>query len=308
VSGARAQRVLVTGAGGQLATALLRAAPAGCVVSALPLEALDIADAEQIDRMFATLQPDLVLNAAAYTAVDLAEREPDAAERVNHLAVALLARACAAAGARLVHVSTDYVFDGRACMPYLPDDATNPLSVYGRTKRDGELAALHETGGRALVVRTAWLYGAQGRNFMHTMIKLLRERDEVRVVADQIGTPTAVDGLARALWALDAAGARGVHHWTDAGVASWYDFAVAIGEEAAAAGLGTGRARVVPIRTLDYPTPAQRPAMGLLAKDATWAAVGTTGEHWRSALRAVIREVSASAHAAGTGSSTKGAA
>jgi dTDP-4-dehydrorhamnose reductase len=299
--------VLVTGAGGQLATELVRTAPAHVRVTALSAVHLDVTDAARVDAEVAACRPAIVINAAAYTAVDLAERDPETADRVNHHAVRVLAESCAAAGARLVHVSTDYVFDGRAHRPYRIDDATNPLSVYGRSKRDGEVAALRASSD-ALVVRTAWLYAAHGRNFMHTMIRLMRERDEVRVVADQIGTPTTARGLAQALWALGVCGASGIHHWTDAGVASWYDFAVAIREEAAAAGLGTGRARVTPIRTEDYPTPAARPAMGVLSKDATWAVLGGAGAHWRDGLRETIREVAAATHAEAAGSSTKGAA
>lgn len=282
-------RVLLVGAGGQLARELVRAAPAQVALDARPIEMLDITDPAAVGRAFAECRPDLVLNAAAYTAVDQAEREPELADLVNHRAVAHLAEACRDSCARLVHVSTDYVFDGRSSEPYAPDAPTNPLSVYGRTKRDGELAALAAPG--ALVVRTAWVYAAHGRNFVATMLRLLRERDEVRVVADQVGSPTAASGLAGALWTLAAQGAGGVHHWTDSGVASWYDFAVAIREEAMALGApGLSGSRVVPIRTADYPTPARRPAMGVLAKDATWASTGPAA-HWRVALRATLAQM-----------------
>ena len=299
------KRVLVTGAGGQLAIELERWAPEDAVVTSLPVERLDITSAAQVDAAFAEVRPDVVFNAAAYTAVDVAEKETDAADRVNHRAVELLRGACDAIGARLVQVSTDYVFDGTSGRPYLAGDETNPLSVYGRTKRDGEIAALRSAG--ALVVRTAWLYGAHGKNFMRTMVRLMQERDEVRVVADQVGTPTHAAGLARALWSLEARGATGIHHWTDAGVASWYDFAVAIREEAAAIGLGTERARVTPIRTSEYPTPARRPAMGILSKDATWGMLGAPAAHWRDGLREVLSEFAATSHAGAVGNPTKGA-
>lgn len=282
------RRVLVTGAGGQLAIELERWAPEGCEVVSLGADRLDITSAAQVDSAFAAVRPEVVFNAAAFTAVDLAETEERAADRVNHRGVELLRSACDGHGARLVQVSTDYVFDGLSARPYLPGDETNPLSAYGRTKRDGEIAALRSPG--SLVVRTAWLYGANGRNFMRTMIRLMQERDEVRVVADQVGTPTSAPGLARALWALAGRGATGMHHWTDAGVASWYDFAVAIREEAAAIGLATARARVVPIRTSEFPTPARRPSMGVLSKDATWGMLGSPAPHWREALREVLSE------------------
>ena len=302
------KRVLITGAGGQLAIELSRWAPEGVDVTALDIGQLDITSSAQIDATFARVRPQVVFNAAAYTAVDLAEKEPEAAERINHRAVDLLRTACDGHGARLIHVSTDYVFDGLSPRPYLASDVSNPLSVYGRTKRDGEIAALRSAS--SLVVRTAWLYGAHGKNFMRTMIRLMQERNatggEVRVVADQIGTPTTAAGLARALWALEAKGASGVHHWTDAGVASWYDFAVAIGEEAAAIGLGTDHARVTPIRSIDYPTPARRPTMGVLSKDATWSLLGAPSVHWREGLRETLSEFASFSHAHSIGSTTKG--
>ncbi|MEY3022196.1 MAG: hypothetical protein RIS86_1394 [Planctomycetota bacterium] len=285
-----AARALVTGGGGQLADALVAAAPAGMAVDAPGIERLDIGDPAAVSAALDAIRPELVVNAAAYTAVDRAESEPDLADRVNHRAVSRLAEACASRGIRLVQVSTDYVFDGRSPVPYRPDDATNPQSVYGRTKRDGERAALAAPG--ALVVRTAWLYAPRAGNFMHTMLRLLAERDEIRVVADQVGTPTLASGLAVAIWDLAARGVAGVHHWTDAGVASWYDFAVAIQEEALAAGIdAVARARVVPIRTIEYPTPAARPAMSILAKETTWTATRAPVVHWREALRSALREV-----------------
>jgi dTDP-4-dehydrorhamnose reductase len=285
-----AARALVTGGGGQLADALVAAAPAGMAVDAPGIERLDIGDPAAVSAALDAIRPELVVNAAAYTAVDRAESEPDLADRVNHRAVSRLAEACASRGIRLVQVSTDYVFDGRSPVPYRPDDATNPQSVYGRTKRDGERAALAAPG--ALVVRTAWLYAPRAGNFMHTMLRLMAGRDEIRVVADQVGTPTLASGLAVAIWDLAARGVAGVHHWTDAGVASWYDFAVAIQEEALAAGIdAVARARVVPIRTIEYPTPAARPAMSILAKETTWTATRAPVVHWREALRSALREV-----------------
>jgi dTDP-4-dehydrorhamnose reductase len=285
-----AARALVTGGGGQLADALVAAAPAGMAVDAPGIERLDIGDPAAVSAALDAIRPELVVNAAAYTAVDRAESEPDLADRVNHRAVSRLAEACASRGIRLVQVSTDYVFDGRSPVPYRPDDATNPQSVYGRTKRDGERAALAAPG--ALVVRTAWLYAPRAGNFMHTMLRLMAGRDEIRVVADQVGTPTLASGLAVAIWDLAARGVAGVHHWTDAGVASWYDFAVAIQEEALAAGIdAVARARVVPIRTIEYPTPAARPAMSILAKESTWTATRAPVVHWREALRSALREV-----------------
>ena len=302
------KRALITGAGGQLADELGRWAPDNLEVVALSLEQLDITRTAQIDAALAQYRPHVLINAAAYTAVDLAETHADEAHRVNHHAVDLLREACDGHGARLVHISTDYVFDGCSSRPYLAGDATNPLSVYGASKRDGEAAALRSA--QALVVRTAWLYSASGKNFMRTMVRLMQERDDagtdIRVVADQIGSPTTAAGFARAIWDLEAKGAAGIHHWTDAGVASWYDFAVAIREESAALGLHGGRAAVVPIRTVDYPTPARRPAMSILSKEATWELLGAPSPHWREGLRETLSEFVARVQAVTERTTTKG--
>lgn len=269
-------RALIAGAGGQLGRALQACAPAGVTVIA-PAEAdFDITDAATVARVIADSGADIVFNAAAYTAVDKAEADAALAQRINADAVALLA----AHAPRLVHVSTDFVFDGTASQPYRPDATPNPVSAYGATKLAGEIAA----GPDALIVRTAWVYAAVGSNFVHTMLRLMKERPEVRVVADQIGTPTHVAGLARALWRLSAAGVGGLHHWTDAGVASWYDFAVAIQEEALAIGLLDNPVPIIPIRTQDYPTPARRPAYSVLDKSSSWAVTGPAA-HWQTELR-----------------------
>ena len=282
-------KVLVTGAEGQLGRLLVSTAPAGMQVTALSRAGLDIGDAAAVLAAVRTLAPGLIINAAAYTAVDKAESEGELAARVNALGPAHLAAAARAVGARLVHVSTDFVFDGTAGTPYRADAATHPLSVYGRTKRDGELAVLEALPEHSLIVRTAWVYAAQGRNFLLTMLRLMRERGAVRVVADQVGTPTSARPLAMALWQMAGAGVTGMHHWTDAGVASWYDFAVAIAEEAATLGLLPAGVSVTPIATADYPTPAHRPAYSVLDKSSLPA--GITPAHWRQQLRAVLKEI-----------------
>ena len=276
-------RVLVAGAGGQLGRALQATAPAGVTVIAPPEAEFDITDTAAIAAAIAAARPDVLINAAAYTAVDKAEADADTAQRINAVAVGHLAQAAHNAGIGFAHVSTDFVFDGTAHSPYRPDAPPTPVSVYGRTKRDGEWAAA-ESHPAPLIVRTAWVYAAAGGNFVHTMLRLMADRPEIRVVADQIGTPTHADSLANAIWALVAAGASGIHHWTDAGVASWYDFAVAIHEEALALGLLHRAVPIIPIRTADYPTPAQRPAYGVLDKTDTWVITGPA-RHWRAELR-----------------------
>jgi dTDP-4-dehydrorhamnose reductase len=280
-------KALIVGAGGQLAIELERTAPPEASVTSLGIEVLDIADADATRAAVERLKPDLILNAAAYTAVDRAETEVDLAYAANRDGPANLAAAAVATGAKLVHVSTDFVFGGEAGRPYAPSAATGPLGVYGASKRDGELA-VREAAPGAIIVRTAWVYSAGGANFVKTMLRLMDSRDEVRVVADQIGTPTWAADLARAIWGLVAVDAAGMFHFTNAGVASWYDFAQAIAEEATEAGLLKRKVTVVPIRTVDYPTQARRPAYSVLDCSATWAALGAPPPHWRAALREVI--------------------
>jgi dTDP-4-dehydrorhamnose reductase len=287
-------KALVTGARGQVGTALAAAAPPGWTVTALDRDDLDIGDPARVAAAVAAVGPDLVFNAAAYTAVDRAEAEPDAAFRVNRDGAAHLAAATVRAGARMVHISTDFVFDGDSGRTYRPADETGPRGVYGASKLAGEFAVL-AAAPDALIVRTAWVYAASGHNFLRAMLRLMAERGEVRVVADQIGTPTAAVSLADGLWALAGAGVSGVWHYTDAGVASWYDFAVAIGEEASAAGMLACAPRVFPIGTADYPTAARRPAFSVLDKSRTWETLGQPAPHWRDSLRRVLGGMSRSA-------------
>ena len=280
-------KTLILGGGGQLGRALAAAVPHGLQAIVLGKSELDITDPVAVDMMMARELPTIVVNAAAYTAVDRCEAEEEVAHAVNAAAVGVLARAASASGAQFVHVSTDFVFDGADGRPYAPSSATAPLGAYGRTKLAGEQAA----GLEALIVRTAWVYSATGNNFVRTMLKLLHEKPEVRVVADQIGSPTYAPALASAIWALAGKGAYGIHHYTDSGVASWYDFAVAIQEEARTLGLLDKSVPIIPITTADYPTPAARPSYSVLDKTATYAALGSSAPHWRTNLRIMLREL-----------------
>lgn len=282
-------KALIVGSGGQLGRALLAAAPPGTQVIGHDRAALDITDAAAVQAAVAAAQPDILFNAAAYTAVDKAESDEDAALAINATAVGVLAHVAKRLGAHFVHVSTDFVFDGTRGVPYSPDAPTAPLGAYGRTKLAGEQAA----GSDALIVRTAWVYAPTGGNFVRTMLRLMAERPEVRVVADQIGTPTYAPGLAAALWALVRQGVYGIHHYTDSGVASWYDFAVAIQEEALAAGLLDHAVPVLPITTADFPTPARRPSYSVLDKSSTFTALGAPAPHWRVQLRQMIKDIKA---------------
>ncbi|MCI4588662.1 dTDP-4-dehydrorhamnose reductase [Sphingobium sp. BYY-5] len=282
-------KALIVGAKGQLGRGLQATAPANAVLTCVGSDELDITRPEAVQAFVAQEKPDLLLNAAAYTAVDKAEQEEELALAINGTAVGTLASAAHAVGARFVHVSTDFVFDGLSGVPYAPDAPTGPLSAYGRTKLSGEQLA----GPDALIVRTAWVYAPTGGNFVRTMLRLMGERPEVRVVADQIGTPTYAPGLAAALWTMAGAGVTGLYHYTDSGAASWYDFAVAIQEEGLAAGLLSQAARIVPIPTSDYPTPAKRPHYSVLDKATTYAALGGPTPHWRANLRIMIDAIRA---------------
>ena len=277
---------LVTGVGGQLGRALLATRPDGWNCVPLNRAALDLSDPDGIARIVDFHQPDLVLNAAAYTAVDRAEAEPELAHAINADAPAAFARALAGSAGRLVQVSTDFVFDGQRGDSYHPEDPRNPQSVYGASKAAGENAA----GSDAIIVRTSWVHAAGGSNFVRTMLRLMSERRELRVVADQIGSPTWATGLAQTLWGLAAKDQPGIYHHRDAGVASWYDFAFAIAEEAFAIGL-IGRApAIVPIATADYPTPARRPSFSVLDVSTTRALLADGHVHWRTNLKSMLQE------------------
>ncbi|GEQ98982.1 hypothetical protein JCM17844_26190 [Iodidimonas gelatinilytica] len=220
-------KIMITGAQGQLGRDLQDTAPKDMEVVALDRSKLDICDADATFHCINRHKPDLVINGAAYTAVDKAETASEQAFAVNEQGAANLAKAVGASGARLIHISTDFVFDGTANRAYTPDAPTHPLNVYGTSKRAGEEAILHHIPDRALIVRTSWLYSVHGTNFVKTMLKLMASRDQLSVVADQLGTPCWAKGLAHALWRLAEKPQNGILHWSDAGVASWYDFAVA---------------------------------------------------------------------------------
>ncbi|HMA00535.1 MAG TPA: dTDP-4-dehydrorhamnose reductase [Steroidobacteraceae bacterium] len=284
-------RVLVLGGGGQVARAVVAAAPTVHQVLAKTRTELDIGDDGAVKRALREARADWVVNAAAYTAVDLAEDQRSEAVAINDTAVGVLVEAVSAAGCRLLHLSTDFVFDGKSNRAYLPSDETNPLSVYGASKLGGERRVL--TGaGSGVVLRTAWVYAAAGRNFVLNMLRLMREKEQVSVVCDQIGTPTWAGGIAGAIWGLIEVGAvGGVYHWTDLGVASWYDFAVAIQDEALTRGLLNRAIPIAPIPSTAYPTRARRPAFSVLDTGSTRALVKVPARHWRHNLRTMLDEL-----------------
>lgn len=284
-------KVLITGAGGQLGRMLCATAPAAVTLDARTSAQLDVTDLAEAMRVVAEVRPEVIINAAAYTAVDRAEQEPEHAHAVNTLGPAHLAQAATRCGARLLQVSTDYVFDGMSARPYRPLDACHPLGVYGASKRAGEEAVL-AVAAQGLILRTSWLYAAQGNNFVRTMLRLMAEREELGVVADQVGSPTWAGTLAQALWAAaHRPQLHGLYHWADLGVASWYDFAVAIQEEALALGMLDRAIPIRPLRTEDYPTPARRPAYSVLDSADARRDFALAGTHWRAALRTMLKEL-----------------
>ena len=281
-------KVLITGGKGQLGTTLTRSVPEEIKCTSLDLPEFDITDPQQVASVVKEQKPDVIVNASAYTAVDRAEEEADLAFAVNAKGPENLALAAKRSGSRLIHISTDYVFDGTACTPYKPDAPCNPLGIYGKSKRQGEIN-IRAILADAVIIRTSWLYSRYGSNFVLSMLRLINERDELKVVADQIGAPTWASTLASAIWAVAAQQQlKGIYHWSDAGVASWYDFAVAIQEEGRKRGLLRHEIPIHPIRTDQFPTPAKRPSFSVLDCTAIWNELNGEPTHWRVALRQML--------------------
>ncbi len=282
--------ILVTGCKGQLGTELQKIANMGDANHWLftDVDTLDICDAIAIERCFSDNSIDVCINCAAYTAVDNAEDEPELARKINALAPKILADACMRHNALLVHVSTDYVFDGQGTSPYLPDDKVNPVSTYGRTKAEGE-RLIGESGCNHFIVRTAWLYSAVGKNFVKTMLMLGDTKDEINVVADQRGCPTWAYDLSVAIVRLISLnGKKAVHetfHFTNEGQITWHDFATAIME------IGGKHCKVNPITTDQYPTKATRPAYSVLDLNKIKEYTGMKIPFWRESLIKCIEEL-----------------
>ena len=290
-------KVLLTGAGGQLGQALIASAPDGLELVATGRSELDLSNPKACREAVQQHQPDWVLNAGAYTAVDKAESEPDLAHAVNAGAPEAFATVLKQEGGRLLQISTDFVFNGTQGFPYKPDQKRVPLGAYGASKAAGESAieALFNGDPRALILRTSWVIGPVGKNFARTMLKLHQERDSLGVVADQVGCPTSTINLAEACWQAIQLGSASelppVMHWSDAGAASWYDVSVGVGRTSQDLGLVDEPAKVKPITSAYYPPPAQRPSYSLLDCTSTRAALQLPGEHWEEALRTVLTQV-----------------
>ncbi|MFA0813014.1 dTDP-4-dehydrorhamnose reductase [Microbulbifer epialgicus] len=281
------KKILITGKNGQLGRELQIRCPIGIEVVALNRNELDVSNSHAVQKVIREVRPDIIINTAAYTAVDRAEQEPEIAYTINSKGAENLARECKKLDIRFIHVSTDFVFDGKKSTPYTVNDQVVPLGVYGASKAEAE-AVIQELLSDAIIVRTSWVYAAHGNNFVNTMLRLMSEREQLGVVADQVGTPTWTGTLAEILYRLaEKQDAVGIYHCTDLGVASWYDFAVAIFEEAKLHGLLPQEKKLVinAIATSDYPTPAERPAYSVLDKSRLLSELGIELKNWRESLK-----------------------
>lgn len=285
--------IVVIGKSGQLACELVNAINTSVhSVTFLGRNNIDITDAENLTNTLNSLAPDAIINAAAYTAVDKAENDAVACFALNATAVKNLAEYCESRNVFLVHVSTDYVFNGHKGSPYLPDDKIEPQGVYGQSKAEGEKALLDTLPEKSCLIRTAWVYSSHGNNFVKTMLRLMSEKPQLSVIDDQIGTPTWAKGLADACIHAAEDKISGVYHWTDEGVASWYDFALAIQQLGIEKGLLDKTISILPIPSSDYPTPAKRPHYSVLDKTATRDVFASCHPaHWRTQLSAMMSEL-----------------
>ena len=287
------KKILIIGSTGQVGQELLTTLEPLGEITVLNRQQLDLTKPHDIRDAIASVDPKIIVNAAAYTAVDKAETESELAMAVNASAPEIMAEIAQKISATLVHISTDYVFDGKPYTNYKEDDVTNPLGIYGSSKLKGEIA-VRKNCNNHIILRTAWVYGCKGHgNFVKTMLRLGQEREQLKVVEDQIGTPTWSYDIAIAIANLlkkQTEIPTGTYHYTNSGVASWYDFAVAIFDEARQLNFPLKIKKVLPITTAEYPTPAQRPANSLLSKVKFTQTLGIYPPHWRDSLKKMLKE------------------
>ncbi len=285
--------ILLIGNNGQVGTEIQDILSSEYQVIGLSRSQIDLTQGHKLHEIIQAIKPEIIINAAAYTAVDKAESEPEIAHTINAIATQILAEESQKLGSFLIHISTDYVFDGNSNYPYQETDITNPLSIYGKTKLAGEIA-IQQTCSDYIILRTAWVYGTYGKgNFVKTMLRLGKDRPEVRVVADQIGSPTWSHDIAFTISKIIpqlTSEITGIYHYTNSGVASWYDFALAIFEEAQKLGFPVVN-QVIPITTPEYPTPAKRPAYSVLDCRKISQLLGTYPPHWRQRLILMLEQL-----------------
>ena len=284
-------KVLLLGSNGQLGWELQRTCPGNIILTACDYPEIDFCSTKSINQCIDSTEPDCIINAAAYTAVDKAEQEKELAYKINNDAVIKIAELCKKNKTSLVQISTDFIFSGQNYRPYQPHDTPDPQSIYGESKLKGELAVSKILGEQALIIRTAWLYSSHGNNFVKTMLKLIKEKPSLNVIDEQIGTPTWAYGLAQTIWQAVSQNIKGTFHWTDAGVASWYDFAIAIQEEGLRANLIDKTIPILPVSSSEFPTPAKRPMYSVLDKTSFWQTLETQPVHWRVQLRSMLKEL-----------------
>jgi dTDP-4-dehydrorhamnose reductase len=288
--------IAVTGASGQLGRTLSQlwndSPHPQYRYKALDRAALDLAQADTIDTVLSELEPSIIINAAAYTQVDKAESDRDAAFSVNAEGVRSIAAWTAAKQAKLIHVSTDFVFDGAGKKPYEPDDQTSPLGAYGTSKLAGEKEIQAITELRSAIVRTSWLYSEYGNNFVKTMLRLMGEKEQLSVVDDQLGSPTSTHGLAALIFAMIRQdNFSGIYHWSDGASISWYEFAVEIQQQALAEGLLSKAIPISPISSSEYPAPARRPAYSVLDRSRAQAEFECPAASWKAQLNVVLKDL-----------------
>lgn len=285
--------VLIVGANGQLGWELQRTAPENLFVVALGSSDLDITNEKQVNHVLTKFSPVLVINAAAYTAVDKAEQQPKLAYAVNAEGVGFLADACQKTDSKLIHISTDFVFDGSHHQPYIENDVPNPLGVYGASKLKGEELVMRKTLGKSLIIRTSWVYSIHGHNFVKTMLKLMSSKESLSIVCDQFGSPTWAKGLALAIWDLTKIqNFSGIYHWSDSGVISWYDFAKAIQEKSLKIGLLERKINLQPIQAIEYPNSKIRPSYSALDCTSLRNVLSGRFHQWRHNLNLMLEELS----------------
>jgi dTDP-4-dehydrorhamnose reductase len=287
------KKVLLIGAKGQVGQELQLTLPQLGEVISIGREELDLTNSEKIGQLIREIHPDYLVNAAAYTAVDKAETEPELAYSINAKAPKIMAESAEKIKAKFLHISTDYVFDGRKNTPYLETDLTNPLGVYGQSKLRGE-EEIKTVNSQAIILRTAWVYGSYGKsNFVKTMLRLGKEREELKVVVDQVGSPTWAKDIAAAITHLliNADNPAGIYNFTNSGIASWFDLTKAIFEEAKISGIPLKIQRVIPITTAEYPTPAARPAYSVLSGQKISQQLGYIPSYWRDSLKAMLNQL-----------------